>query len=337
MSLTQAFPRVELSHIPTPLERLENTSKEFETNVWIKRDDCTGLAFGGNKSRQLEYYLGQAKAAGADTLLTTGAVQSNHVRMTVAAARKAGFDVEVQLEHRVDRDQTEYHESGNPYLVKLMGARIFYYPEGEDEDGADGALDVRAAELAKEGRKAYVIPLSNAHAPYGALGYIDAAMETMEQLTAMKISPSRFIVPTGSASTHTGFLLGVRYSGSQVPVHGVCVRRGADLQQQRVRSKVDAVIDTVGTDLEISDADIICDDSMLAPGYGLPNETCIEAIKYLARNEGILLDPTYSGKTFARLLAMLKADEFGASEHVVFLHTGGTPSLFGYPELLDSD
>ena len=335
MSLTQAFPRVALSHTPTPLERLENVSAEFDTNVWIKRDDCTGLAFGGNKGRQLEYYLGQARAAGADTLLTTGAVQSNHVRMTVAAARKAGFDVEVQLEHRVDREQPEYHQSGNPYLVKLMGARIFYYPEGEDEAGADRALEARAAELAEEGRKAYVIPLSNAHAPYGALGYIDGGVETVEQLRQMQIDPVRYIVPTGSASTHTGFLLGVRSVGSDVPVHGVCVRRNAELQFQRVRAKVDAVLETVGTELEIADADIICDDSTLAPGYGMLNDATVAAIKYLARNEGILLDPTYSGKTFAVLLGMLERGEFGPSDHVVFLHTGGTPSLFGYPELAE--
>jgi L-cysteate sulfo-lyase len=336
MSLTQAFPRVPLSHTPTPLERLENVSAEFDTNVWIKRDDCTGLAFGGNKGRQLEYYLGQAKAAGADTLLTTGAVQSNHVRMTVAAARKAGFDVEVQLEHRVDREHPEYHESGNPYLVKLMGARIFYYPEGEDEDGADRALEVRAAELAEEGRKAYVIPLANAHAPYGALGYIDGGVETVEQLRHMQIEPARYIVPTGSASTHTGFLLGVRSLGSDVPVHGVCVRRNADLQFQRVRAKVDAVLETIGADLQIADADIICDDSMLAPGYGMLNDDTVTAIKYLARNEGILLDPTYTGKTFAVLLGMLRRGDFAPSDHVVFLHTGGTPSLFGYPELVDA-
>ena len=336
MSLTQTFPRVALSHTPTPLERLDNVSAEFNTNVWIKRDDCTGLAFGGNKSRQLEYYLGQAKAAGADTLLTTGAVQSNNVRMTVAAARKAGFDVEVQLEHRVDRDQPEYHTSGNPYLVKLMGARIFYYPEGEDEDGADRALDMRAAELAEQGRKAYVIPLSNAHAPYGALGYIDAGVETVEQLRQLQIDPVRYIVPTGSASTHTGFLLGVRSTGSDVLVHGVCVRRGADLQFQRVRAKVDAVIKTVGTDMSIENSDIVCDDAMLAPGYGLLNADTIAAIQYLARREGILLDPTYSGKTFAVLYGLLKRGEFSASDHVVFLHTGGTPSLFGYPELAEA-
>ena len=165
MSLTENFPRANLSHLPTPLERLDNVSAEFGLDVWIKRDDCTGLAFGGNKSRQLEFYVGQALAQGADTLLTTGAVQSNHVRMTVAAARKVGLDVEVQLEHRVERTQPEYHASGNPYLVKLMGAKIHHYPIGEDEHGADLALEERAAELAASGRKAYVIPLSNAHTP----------------------------------------------------------------------------------------------------------------------------------------------------------------------------
>ena len=147
-SLVKDFPRVHLGHTPTPLELLKNISAEFGTNVWIKRDDCTGLAFGGNKTRQLDFYIGQALHEGADTLLTTGAVQSNHVRTTVAAARKLGLEVEVQLEHRVDRDQPEYHNSGNPYLVRLMGARINYYPVGEDEDGADKALEVRAAELA---------------------------------------------------------------------------------------------------------------------------------------------------------------------------------------------
>ena len=335
MSLTENFARVDLSHRPTPLERLRNVSDEFGTSVWIKRDDCTGLAFGGNKSRQLEFYIGHALEQGADTLLTTGAVQSNHVRMTVAAARKMGLDVEVQLEHRVDRDQVEYHQSGNPYLVKLMGAKIHYYPEGEDEEGADRALELRAAELAREGKKAYVIPLSNAHTPYGALGYVDGGEETMQQLQQLEIEPARFIVPSGSASTHTGFLLGVRSSGCEAPVHGVCVRRDAQSQKQRVSTKLGAVIDTIGCDIRIDDDEILCDDSMLAPGYGLLNEATAAAIKYLARREGILLDPTYSGKTFAVLLEMLKRGEFGARDHVVFLHTGGTASLFAYPELVD--
>jgi D-cysteine desulfhydrase/L-cysteate sulfo-lyase len=212
-SLVEDFPRVHLGHTPTPLELLKNTSAEFGTNVWIKRDDCTGLAFGGNKSRQIEFYIGQALQQGADTLLTTGAVQSNHVRTTVAAARKLGLDVEVQLEHRVDREQPEYHNSGNPYLVRLMGARIHHYPVGEDEDGADRALEERAAELAAEGRKAFVIPLANAHTPYGALGYVEGAEELLAQLRELQVEPARFVVPTGSASTHSGFLLGMRAHG----------------------------------------------------------------------------------------------------------------------------
>ncbi len=337
MSLTKDFPRVELSHKPTPFERLKNISAEFSTNVWIKRDDCTGLAFGGNKSRQLEFYIGQALQQGADTLLTTGAVQSNHVRMTVAAARKMGLEVEVQLEHRVDRDQPEYHRSGNPYLVKLMGAKIHYYPEGEDEEGADQALEQRAAEIAQEGGKAYVIPLSNAHTPYGAFGYVDGAEELIEQLNLLQIGPARFIVPTGSASTHTGFLLGVRARGCDAPVHGVCVRRDAQSQKQRVSAKLKSVIDAIGIDIRIPDEDILCDDSMLAPGYGLLNDATVAAIKYMARTEGILLDPTYSGKSFAVLLEMLKRGDFKLDDHVVFLHTGGTASLFAYPELVENE
>ena len=334
MSLTRDFPRFELSHLPTPLEYLKHVSAEFRTHVWIKRDDCTGLAFGGNKSRQLEYYLGQAIEQGADTLLTTGAVQSNHVRMTVAAARKAGLEVEVQLEHRVNREQREYHQSGNPFLVKLMGAKIHYYPEGEDEEGADGALEQRAAELAELGRKAYVIPLSNAHTPYGALGYVDAGVETVEQIEARSIEPTRFVLPSGSASTHTGFLLGLRASGCAAPVQGVCVRRDAASQHRRVRAKVDSVLDVTGAEFAVPDDDIRCDDSMLEPGYGLPNADTREAIRYLARREGILLDPIYSGKTFGWLLKTLRAGDYRHDDNFVFLHTGGTVALFAYPELV---
>lgn len=333
-SLVQDIPRVRLGHTPTPLELLNNVSAEFGTNVWIKRDDCTGLAFGGNKTRQLDFYIGQAVHQGADTLLTTGAVQSNHVRTTVAAARKLGLDVEVQLEHRVDREQPEYHNSGNPYLVRLMGAHINFYPVGEDEDGADKALETRATELKAEGRTPFVIPLSNAHTPYGAMGYVEGAEELLDQLQERGIESARFIVPTGSASTHSGFLLGMRARGCNVPVHGVCVRRSSELQVQRVSKKLNSVIGALGADIRIPDSEIICDDSKLAPGYGLPNEDTVAAIKYMARSEGILLDPTYSGKTFSLLLDLLRRGDFGADDHVVFLHTGGAVSLFGYPELV---
>lgn len=332
--LTSNFPTVDLSHKPTPLERLNNLSDDYQTNIWIKRDDCTGLAFGGNKSRQLEYYIGHARSLGADTLLTTGAVQSNHVRMTVAAARKMNMEVEVQLEHRVERDQVEYRESGNPFLVKLMGAKIHHYPVGEDEGGADQAMIDRAEVLKSEGKKPYVIPLSNTRAPYGALGYVEAAEETLQQLETLKIKPVKFIVPTGSASTHAGFLLGLRASGCNIAVSGICVRRDALSQQQRVRTKIQSVVKLMGLDIDIGLDDILCDDRFLAPGYGHLNGPTSAAIGLLARREGILLDPTYSGKAFAALIDCVENENFTTNDHLVFLHTGGTPSLFGYPELV---
>ena len=153
--LTDHYPSVALSHTPTPLECLTNLSDHLGgPRIWAKRDDCTGLAMGGNKARQLEFYIGDALSHGADTLLTTGATQSNHVRMTVAAARKLGLEVEVQLEKRVEGRQQAYYESGNPFLIKLMGAKIHFYPEGEDENGADAAMDARAEELCLEGSPA---------------------------------------------------------------------------------------------------------------------------------------------------------------------------------------
>ncbi len=335
--LTESFPRVNLSHTPTPLERLDNLSADYKTNIWIKRDDCTGLAFGGNKSRQLEYYIGHARSLGADTLLTTGAVQSNHVRMTVAAARKMDMDVEVQLEHRVDRSQPEYHKSGNPFLVKLMGAKIHYFPVGEDEDGADRAMIDRAEVLKSEGRKPYVIPLSNARTPYGALGYVDAAEEILQQLESLKITPRRFFLPTGSASTHAGFLFGLRGNNCPIPVHGVCVRRDSESQQQRVRTKFGSIVELMALDIGIDPGQVICDDRFLAPGYGHSNSHTQVAIETLARREGILLDPTYSGKAFAAVLDALSIDDYGDQDHIVFLHTGGTPSIFAYPELVIDD
>lgn len=335
--LTDRFPRVNLSHNPTPLERLDNLSDDFQTNIWIKRDDCTGLAFGGNKSRQLEYYIGHAKSLSADTLLTTGAVQSNHVRMTVAAARKMNMDVEVQLEHRVERDQPEYHRSGNPFLVKLMGAKIHYYPVGEDEDGADQAMLDRAEVLRAEGKKPYVIPLSNARTPYGALGYVEAAEEILQQLQSLEVTPKRFFVPTGSASTHAGFLLGLLASNCSIPVQGICVRRDGESQKERVLTKMQSVAELMELDINVEANEVICDDRFLAPGYGQPNPATQAAIEMLARREGILLDPTYSGKAFAAVLDALETGELGSDDHIVFLHTGGAPSLFAYPELIGEE
>lgn len=334
--LTDRFPSVPLAHVPTPLEPLHNLSRELGgPQLWVKRDDCTGLAMGGNKARQLEFYVGDALKHGADTLLTTGAVQSNHVRMTVAAARKLGLQCEVQLEERVSGRASEYHASGNPFLVKLMGARIHYYPVGEDEGGADRAIDARAQALKREGRIPYVIPLSEGHTPFGALGYVNAAEELLSQMTSLALEVAALVLPSGSASTHSGMLAGLRARNSKIPVFGFCVRRNRELQLARVRRRTHEVAQMIDHPNAVEESDILLDDSVLGKGYGQLSDAVREAIALTARCEGLLLDPTYSGKAMAGLIQLVRAQRFRSSDHVVFLHTGGTPALFGYPELLD--
>ncbi len=335
MNFEIPFPRVNLSHTPTALEKMPNLTQLMAgAELWIKRDDCTGLAMGGNKARQLEYYVGQALQQGADTLLTTGAVQSNHVRMTIAAARKMGMQVEVQLEKRVSDRQPAYYDSGNPMLMKIMAAKIHHYPLGEDEDGADKALYELAEELKEQGRVPYVIPLSGMHTPYGALGYVKAAQEILQQLEELDLSFDAIVVASGSANTHAGLLFGLRACGSDIPVFGMCVRRTADLQKHRVLDKTTQLAEMLKVDVCVTEEDIQLNDSVLQPGYGQLNEQLKEAIRLTAREEGILLDPTYTGKAMAGLLGLVRNEVFTKNQRVMFLHTGGSPALFGYPEIL---
>jgi len=229
------FPRVALAHRPTPLELMPNVSADLRgPEVWVKRDDCTGLGMGGNKARQLEFYFGDALAQGADTVLITGAVQSNYVRATAAAAAKLGMGCEIQLEERVAGMDETYRRSGNVLLDQLFGARLHSYPEGEDEGGADAELEVIAERLRGEGRRPYVIHLSEGHRPLGALGYVEAAGEILDQAAALDIDFDAIVVPTGSGATHAGLLVGLRAAGSKIPVHGVCVRRDAGAQAPRI-------------------------------------------------------------------------------------------------------
>jgi L-cysteate sulfo-lyase len=333
--LTDKYPRVDLSHTPTPLEVPKNLSDKLQgPRIWAKRDDCTGLAMGGNKARQLEFYIGDAISKGADTLLTTGAVQSNHVRMTIAAARKLGLEVEVQLEQRVDGRQQEYYDSGNPFLMKMMGAKIHYYPVGEDEDGADKAMYQRAEEIRIEGGKPYVIPLSGDHIPYGSLGYVKCAEELFLQFQQRSLTMDAIVLASGSATTHAGLLAGLKALGSDIPVYGFCVRRDQVAQAERVLHKSCQVAEMIECPGVVSAADVWVDDRMLRPGYGQLNEDLLEAIRLTARYEGLLLDPTYTGKAMAGLIHLINSGYFRPDQNVLFLHTGGTPALFGYPEIV---
>ena len=331
LSRLEAFPRARLAHLPTPLEHLPNLSAVAgDIRVFVKRDDCTGLALGGNKARQLEFYLGAAQQAGADTVLITGAIQSNYVRMTAAAARRLGMDCHIQLEERVPNVDAIYRRSGNVLLNQILGATFHWYAEGEDEVGADRQLEAIASELTHRGEHPYIIYLGAQHPPRGALGYIDAAAEFLQQLSAQDLSIDEVVIPSGSSHTHTGFLFGLRALGSPIRVTGICVRRNASLQRSRVLDCAAKLAELMGVDNPVAEEDVYIDDGALAPGYGRTNPAVLDAIAKAAQTEGILLDPVYSGKTMAGLLQLAERGYFRPGARVLFVHTGGVPALFAY-------
>lgn len=322
-------PRVALCHLPTPLEPAPNLSSHLDgCEILIKRDDCTGLASGGNKARQLEFYLGNALAQNCDTLIITGAIQSNFTRSAAAAARKLGLDIHIQTEDRVPGTSPGYKTSGNLLLSKVLGATLHPYPHGEDEAGADRQLEAIAATLKSQGKKPYVIHLGPGHPPVGALGYVAAARELNRQLQDARFAPDVIVVPSGSGATHAGLLFGLRALGNETPVIGICVRRDALSQSPRIAGHCEQLAHLLDMQNPVTASDIITDDSVLAPGYGQLNANVLEAISLSARLEGIILDPVYSGRTMAGLINLARGP--GAAKKMVFIHTGGLPAVFAY-------
>lgn len=324
------LPRAQLFQGPTYLEPMANLGKVLETErpLLVKRDDLTDMAFGGNKVRQLEFYLGEAQAQNADTVLITGAVQSNFARLAAAGARKLGMDCHIQLEERVAKNDPRYRNSGNVLIERILGATLHSYPEGEDEAGADRQLGEIAEGLRQEGRKPYIIPLAPGHAPLGALGYVVAAWEILKQIEETDLQVDEFFVPSGSGATHGGFLFGLRALGCQVPVTGICVRRNAALQKPRIETRCREIAELLEIDNPVSKDDVVVTDAFLAPGYGRASEEVLEAIRQAARTEALILDPVYSGKTMAGFIDAAKGREGDGA--LIFLHTGGTPAIFAY-------
>ena len=331
-----AHPRTALGHTPTPLDHAPRLGDALGVNLYIKRDDCTGLAAGGNKVRQLEYYLGQAQAANADGVLITGAVQSNFVRLCAAAATALGMEVWVQLEDRVAGMDRNYHESGNVLLNRLLGANIRYLPVGEDEAIADAALDQHAAALAAAGRRPYVIHLGMDHPPFGALGYMRCAAELVLQMRQRQLTFDAVVTPSGSGLTHTGLLAGFRALGEQMPIIGVCVRRDAPSQHARITRRLDETIALSGIAIQTDDAGVHLTDAVLGAGYGQLDAATWRAMRDAGRLEGLLLDPVYSGKTMAGLMHLITEGAIPQGARVLFLHTGGLPALFGYQQPIAS-
>ncbi|MCV0426842.1 MAG: D-cysteine desulfhydrase family protein [Roseibium sp.] len=323
-------PRVDLGLIRTSLDPLERLGRRLGISLFAKRDDVQPLAMGGNKTRQLEFYLGLAAKQECDTVLITGAVQSNFVRSCAAAARKLGWHAVVQLEDRVPNDDPVYASSGNVLLDQMLGAEIHYFSEGENEAAADANLDRMAEDCVRRGKNPYVVHLGIDSPPVGGLGYAYAAAETWRQFEELGVFPDHVVIPSGSGLTHGGFLVGARAIGWKVPVHGICVRRSAELQSQRIARRsgeLNAMIENKAT---LQPEDILVDDVTLAPGYGRINEAVSAAITHAAHDEALLLDPVYSGRTMAGLISLVERGVIEQGSTVAFIHTGGLPAIFAY-------
>lgn len=323
-------PRKRLAHLPTPFEFSKNQIAGHR--FFIKRDDCTGLALGGNKVRKLEYALGYAVAAGADTLLTASGVQSNHVRQTAAAAALCGipFHAVVAAAPALQSFPADYLDSGNILVDHIYGA-ILHLAEHED------LLAEKAQELATHltaaGNRVYTIPLG-ASDGIGSLGYVECALEILAQAAETGADISHVFVPTGSGGTHAGLLAGFRLAGSSIKVIGISVSDPAPTKIEKVSLALADIEKVLDRRIELSENDICVFDEYSGPGYAVPTAIGNDAVIQAARNHGVLLDPTYTGKAWSGMADLLENGRLGEVRDVVFLHTGGQVGLFANPRLL---
>jgi D-cysteine desulfhydrase len=321
------FPRRRYTEGRTPIEKLARLSAELGgPTIYIKRDDLLGLAGGGNKTRKLEFLVAEALDQGADTLITCGAVQSNHCRLTLAAAVKEGLKCRLVLEERVPGSYKP-ESGGNNFLFQLMGVeKITVAPGGSDMMAAMQAV---ADEVAGEGRKAYVIPGGGSN-PVGATGYVACAQEILAQIFDVGINIDRIICASGSAGTHAGLVTGFCGNNSNLPVIGINVSRPKSDQEDLVYDLVQRTAEHIGINSDIAREAVVCFDEYVGPGYSLPTPEMAEAVRMLARLEGVLIDPVYTGKAMAGLIDLVRKGTFNKDENILFIHTGGSPALYVY-------
>jgi L-cysteate sulfo-lyase len=326
MKLT-TFPRVRITHSPTPLEFMPRLTEALGgPNLYIKRDDCTGLGTGGNKTRKLEFLMGEAQAQKADVIITQGATQSNHARQTVAIAAKMGMQCEILLENRTGFTEPEYKHSGNVFLDVLYGARVQEYPGGTDMNAAMATV---AEQLRAKGKRPYIIPGGGSNA-VGALGYVVCALEMVDQFNTLGLNVDHVVHATGSAGTQAGLVAGLQGSRSLIPVLGIGVRAPQPAQEQSVYNLAVKTAELLGVPGAVSRESVVANCNYVGDGYGVPTPGMVEAVTMLARLEGILLDPVYSGKGMAGLIDLCRKGFFKKGQNIVFLHTGGAVGLYGY-------
>ena len=323
------FPRVSLGHFPTPLEPMDRLSEILGgPRLWVKRDDCTGLATGGNKTRKLEYLMADAVQQGADTIITQGATQSNHARQTAAAAAKLGMECHLLLEDRTGSNDPNYILSGNVLLDRLHGATVSKRGDGTDMNQEMEAL---ATQLRETGKTPYVIPGGGSN-PIGALGYVNAARELADQAINVGLGIDALVHATGSSGTQAGLVTGLAAIQSDIHLLGIGVRAPQEKQEGMVYDLAVRTAEYLGTGVKISRDQVRANCDYVGDGYGIPTEGMVTATKLLAQTEGLLFDPVYSGKGLDGLIDQVRKGYFDGMSNVVFLHTGGSAALFGYSD-----
>jgi D-cysteine desulfhydrase len=322
----------------TPLEPLPRFSRELSAicpgglgpEVWVKRDDLLGLFPGGNKTRKLEFLVSDALAQGADTLVTCGAPQSNHCRITLAAAVKEGLKCRFVIEERVPGSYSA-QAGGNNFMFRLLGVEAVTVVKAGTDMAA--AMQQVAEELARAGRKAYIIPGGGSNA-LGGLGYVACAQELQQQCFELGLCFDQVVVGSGSSGTHGGLLAGLLGNRIDLPIIGVGVSRDPADQEPLVHREAQAVADLLGLRLTVPRESVVTVGGYWQPKYSVPNARMVEAVQWLARSENLLLDPVYTGKTMAGLIGLAREGRFRAGERLLFLHTGGLPSLFVYDSVV---
>lgn len=326
------FPRRFVAHLPTPLERLDRLTKELGgPEIWIKRDDCTGLSTGGNKTRKLEFLMAEAELAGADLVITQGATQSNHARQTAAFAAKLGMDCHILLEDRTGSSDANYNHNGNVLLDHLHGATTEKRSGGGD---MNAEMEKVADRLRADGRSVYTIPGGGSN-PTGALGYVNCAFELLAQANDGNLKLDHIVHATGSAGTQAGLVVGLKAMNAQIPLLGIGVRAPKAKQEENVFNLACATADKLGCSGVVERGDVVANTDYVGEGYGIPTHAGQEAIAMFAELESILLDPVYSAKGAAGFIDLVRKGHFKAGERVVFIHTGGSAALFGYDGAFD--
>lgn len=321
------FPKITLLESPSSINYLQQLSKIVGVDVYIKRDDLSSIGFGGNKLRKLEYLLGEAHKQNATHILTIGATQSNHARLTAVAATKYGFKTELFLKRSVENDSENYQMNGNIVLNNIIESAIHRI---ESDEFALGKVQKRMEEIKKEGGKPYFIPTGGSNA-LGTLGYLDGFLEILQQEKDLNLHFNHIAVATGSGGTHAGLLVGKNITDSPIQIKAYNVQPEKTELEQHTATICEEALNMIGQH-KLNKIEVNIDSSYAGKSYGIPEKYHVDSIKFLAKYEGIFLDPVYTAKAFSGLLMDIESGYYKKGEKVLFIHTGGSPGIFAYAD-----